>query len=81
MLHKKCRSFNTVITVFVDFCKTLFFLLRHYFFHVCDKKMYRKKLAPQVYPFFHILAKTRPNYGFDFFTLHRYFLDSSKVSF
>ena len=43
--------------------------MRHYFSHVPDTKIYRKKLIPQVCPSFHILAETGPNYGYDFLTL------------
>ena len=45
-------------------------VIRYYFSHVSDKKMYRKNLVPQVCLSFHISAKTRPNYGCDFLTLH-----------
>ena len=46
---QKQKYFNTVKTLFVDFPKNpIFVLMRHYFFHVSDEKMYRKKLVPQV---------------------------------
>ena len=50
--------------------------MRHYFFHVSNKKMYRKNLITQVCPSFYILAKKRPNYAYDFLTLHKYTANS-----
>ena len=81
LLSKKFRIYKhiyvyTIISVFVNFIKKRFFFfffeLRHYFSHVWDKKKYRKKLVPRVCPSFHVLSKTRPNYAYDFLTLHVY---------
>ena len=62
--------------------KPIFVFMRHYFSHISDQKMYRKKLVPQVYPSFYILAKTRPNYAYDFLALHicAYFKNPTRYS-
>ena len=47
--------------------KPIFVLMRHYFSDIFNEKMYRRKLVPQVCPYFYILAKWSANYGYEFF--------------
>ena len=60
-LSKKFRLykyfFNTVKSVLVDLKKKTPFLSRALFFHVSDKKIYRKKLVAKNCPFFQIFKK------------------------
>ena len=59
------------------FPKNSFVLMRHYFsldfsHNISDKKkITEKSRSHNCCPSFHILAKTRPSYGYDFLTLHR----------
>ena len=56
---------------FCRFPKNPIFLMRHYFSYVSEKKIYQKKLVPQVCPSFHILAKNETEL-YDFLILHVY---------